>query len=535
MFKIGIAHSLTSNMQVAAKSLAEQALLGLDGHAPSAALLFSTFGRDHATLLAQLHPLLPGCTLVGGSSNGEVSRKQGYRVGSALLILFASDSIHIRAGVLRDLTFDNDTANLIAAQQQLPLRRLGGNQPGPEASPVLGLLFPDGMGLNGESVVQLFASQFPGTRFFGGASAENFNLGPTEQFFNQEVLHNAVPYLLFYGALRYHWGVTEGLTSGWMAVGERLDAQCQGKWIKTIASKPATDFLEARYRLSGGLLSVCHPFVIYPKSDSDDHVFRDVIRYDETTGALESIQLLPDDCQIQLTQPDPAAILQASQKNTLLALTHFPGNDLPAGVLWFSCVSRALVLQHDPASEFRTAMQGMPDALPVAGFYAYGEIAPGGPMGGPTYHSSTLVTLMLGEEPRPSLGMFAAQDSFSLANLTHDNRQLTEQVRTLQTDLAAARSELGHLRDLGRIAAHSKTELNFRYRALALDVLCELIETRYADFKRSATKGDPPKLNKSGLARLINEQHVQRTGQPFPLTQAQLARLLGPQNPLDVH
>jgi len=43
-------------------------------------------------------------------------------------------------------------------------------------------------------------------------------------------------------------------------------------------------------------------------------------------------------------------------------------------------------------------------------------------------------------------------------------------------------------------------------------------------------KGDPPRLNKSGLARLVNERHLQHWGQPFPLTLAHLARLLGPEN-----
>jgi len=521
--------ALPTANDVAAASLAAQALRALDGHPPSAALLFATHGRDHAGLLAQLVPLLPGCTLVGGSSYGEVSCDQGYRVGSAVLIVFASDTIRIRAGVLRDLSFDDEAANAAAAAQQLPpgpgmAERLGA------PAPVLGLLFPDGIGLDGDSVIRLFASHFPTTRFFGGATAEDFNLKPTEQFFNTEVLHNAVPYVLFDGPLRYHWAITEGLSSGWRAVGERLQAQCDGKWINTIANKRATYYLETRYRLEGGLLSVCHPFVIYPMPGSDEHYFRDVVRYDDATGALEAVQRLPASCQVQLTQPDPAAILEASRKNIHQALAHFPGAAPPAAVLWFSCVSRALVLQQDPAEEFRTATHDMPAALPVAGFYAYGEIAPAGPSGVPTYHSSTLVTLLLGEEPKARAGLLSTQDAFSYANLGHDKQALTEALAASQAELAIARYDLAQYRELGRIAAHSKTELNTRYRALALGLVCEVLDTQFGEFKRMGLKGDPPRLNKSGLARLVNERHLQHWGRPFPLTVAQLARLLGREN-----
>ena len=69
-----------------------------------------------------------------------------------------------------------------------------------------------------------------------------------------------------------------------------------------------------------------------------------------------------------------------------------------------------------------------------------------------------------------------------------------------------------------------------RYRAQALGLVCELLDTQFGDFKRLGLKGDPPRLNRSGLAWLVNERHLLHWGQPFPLTLAQLARLLGPDN-----
>ena len=426
MFKISISHSLTSDAKVAATAMATRALRELGIGAPTAALLFSTFGNDHARLLKELVQLLPGCPIVGGSSNGEVSLEQGYRVGSSVLIVFASDTITFRAGVLRDLTFDNEAQNLEMALQQWRAQGVA-YQPGSGKSPglpVLGLLFPDGLGLDGASIVGLFSDHFVGTRFFGGASAENFTLTQTVQFFNNEVLHNAVPYLLFYGPLRCHWAVTEGLGSGWHAVGDRMDAQCNGTFIQTIAQKPAVEYLASRYRLQGGQLSVCHPFVIYPNRDSNEHYLRDVIRYCEETGQLESVQSLPTDCQIQLTQPDVTDILAVSKKNIHEALAHFPRTKPPVAALWFSCVSRALVLENNAADEFKTATETIPSCLPVAGFYTYGEIAPSGLLGQNAYHGSTLVTLLLGEEPVTDTGIFNQHHQFSASHLALDNPAL---------------------------------------------------------------------------------------------------------------
>ncbi len=76
------------------------------------------------------------------------------------------------------------------------------------------------------------------------------------------------------------------------------------------------------------------------------------------------------------------------------------------------------------------------------------------------------------------------------------------------------------------MAAHSKTEKNTHYRALALRLVCGVLDGHYDAFKRQGMKGEPPRLNKSGLARLVNEQHQQLYGKPFPLTLAQLAYLL---------
>lgn len=523
MFTMAVAHSQVAEMRTCAALLVEQASAQLDGEAPKAGLLFSTFGFDHAVLLAELTRLLPDCAIVGGSSYGEVSRDLGYQVGSSLLILFASDTVGIRAGVIRGLGGIGELAQADSIKQQLSDVRRAQEQP------VLGLLFPDGLGMEGSLVVRYITNVIPKTRLFGGSTAEDLHYKETVQFFNGEVLHHAVTYLFFYGPLRFSWAVTEGLSAGWSAISERLDASCDGRFIGTLDGQPVFEYLRGRYSLDGGDWSYVHPFAVYPDRDSDHHMLWDVLRLNAATGLLECAQSLPNECQIQLTQPDPVAIVRASRRNLLQTLANDGGLSPAAGVLWFSCVNRALVLDADAATEYRTATHEVMASLPIAGFQTYGEIAPGGPTGDPFYHTCSLVTLLLGEAPRPTGTAFSAAAAISAANLAAQNQALTQSLTTAQAELEQLRHALAESQAVARLITHSRTEQRLRHHALALELLCEILDTHSNDIRRVALKGEPLRLNKSGLARLIDDQHRRRYNEPFPLTLAQLARLLSPQ------
>jgi hypothetical protein len=527
MFIMAVAHSRVAEMKTCAALLVAQASAQLDGETPKAGLLFSTFGLDHAVLLAELARMLPDCPIVGGSSYGEVSRELGYQLGSSLLILFASDTVGIRAGVIRGLGGTGELAQAESIKQQLSCVRRSQEQP------VLGLLFPDGLGLEGTPIVRNIANLLPKTHLFGGSTAENLQNKETLQFFDTEVLQHAVPYLFFYGPIRFSWAVTEGLSAGWSAISERLDATCDGRFIRTIDGQPVFGYLRGRYSLDGSDWSYVHPFAVYSDSASDHHVLCDVIRFDTATGLLECAQNLPSVCQIQLTQPDPAAIVRASRRALLQTLANDSGLSPAAGVLWFSCVNRALVLDVDAANEYRTATDEVMATLPIAGFQTYGEIAPGGPTGDPFYHSCSLVTLLLGEAPRPTGAAVNAAAAISAANLAAQNQMLAESLKSAQAELEQLRRALAESQAVARLVTHSRTEQRLRHLALALELLCEILDTRFNDIRRVALKGDPIRLNKSGLARLIDDQHRRRYSESFPLTLAQLARLLSPQTDSD--
>jgi len=156
-------------MEVAAAELAAQAQACLEQQIPQAGLIFSTYGLDHSKLLATLCALLPTCPILGASSYGEVSHKLGYRLRSSVLILFASDSIRIQAGVLRGLDAEDEIAQAEAIECQLAgIRRQS-------PPPVLGLLFPDGLGSRNEGLIRVVADLLPETALFGAGAAESLH------------------------------------------------------------------------------------------------------------------------------------------------------------------------------------------------------------------------------------------------------------------------------------------------------------------------------------------------------------------------
>src|SRR6185295_5884362 len=78
----------------------------LNGAAPTAGLLFAAIDFDHQVLLDEINRQHPGLPLTGCTTDGEISSELGFREDSVTLILFASDTVDITAGLGRGLSTD---------------------------------------------------------------------------------------------------------------------------------------------------------------------------------------------------------------------------------------------------------------------------------------------------------------------------------------------------------------------------------------------------------------------------------------------
>ena len=491
VFQAAVAHTLIPQAEPAAEFLVNTALEQLNGIRPTAALLFNTFGRKHSSLLRAIHQKLPDIPLVGGSSQGEVSLCEGYQLGSTVLVLIASDRISIHTGVARDLDVNNYMERIANAITRTCV----------DAMPKVALIFPDGIlgnGVDGAIITQAFADVLPDTLIFGGATAEDFSFRSTDQFFGIECLSRAVPFLLFSGPVHCAWDVTAGWDGGWRPVGPRFKADVDGYRIRRINGKPAVDFLGKRFKLCDGQLSVCHPLAVYTESNGGEALLRDVPSYDPNDGSLMAMQKLPDTCWVQLTDPVPEHILGVAGRSLHRTLGKYPRHDVPALGLCFSCISRAVVLNQDPGAEFRAIIAGLHDLPPLAGFYSYGEIAPHWKSKKIQYHSSTIVTLLLGEETAPKIQTHAFRsEKFTNDMLRWENERLEKENAELKARLEQGTDYSGARGDVFQL------EQRKQQYADILGLLLRFLESHNCRLPHAVTQGDPAKINQLGLARLL--------------------------------
>jgi hypothetical protein len=106
MFSAVVGHSEEVDARSAAQEIIDQCRARLDGTAPSAGLLFAAIDFDHEVLLSEIDRAFPGMALIGCTTDGELSFELGFREDSVTLLLFASDSVDIVAGVGRMLSAD---------------------------------------------------------------------------------------------------------------------------------------------------------------------------------------------------------------------------------------------------------------------------------------------------------------------------------------------------------------------------------------------------------------------------------------------
>jgi len=74
----------------------------------------------------------------------------------------------------------------------------------------------------------------------------------------------------------------------------------------------------------------------------------------------------------------------------------FPSTSSAEAALVFSCAIRKWVLGTRTGTELDITRQELGRAIPIAGLYCFGEIAPLD-TGGTAFHNETFVTVLLGE------------------------------------------------------------------------------------------------------------------------------------------
>lgn len=381
-----VAQSKAVDTTVAAGELLSQATEALAGAAPKAALMFASTDYDHAILLAAIQDRWPGLPLIGGSTDGEVSSVSGFEHDSALLTLLVGDEITARTGLGRDLSKNLDAAVAATAPalaRTKSTRRLCFTVFAPSANSC-------------EVVRQLQERLGHDCPVLGGLTGDHREYSRMVEFCGGEVLRDSLPVMIIDGIKEVSWGIG----TGWFPIGEPLVVtKSDGNIVHTIGNRPAFDVFRDYWGAVPEDSLGEYPLAVYPNGPNGHYFLRAVLSADHATGSIRLAGAVPQGAMIRLTEVLPEGILSGSEAAASAAVRAYRGKQ-PELALVISCAARKWVLGTQAEKEWeylQRALRSGGCSPALAGFYAFGEIAPNAARRPSEFHNETCITVLLGQ------------------------------------------------------------------------------------------------------------------------------------------
>jgi hypothetical protein len=228
---------------------------------------------------------------------------------------------------------------------------------------------------------------------FGGGASDELRLHRTYQFYNGKVFEDALVCLLISGPLLYSFSVETGQVP--IGPKERV-TKSDGNVVYEIADQKAVQFF--RHYLGKDIgeseNQIIPDFPLAVFADDDKRYYLRSILLRDDDGSLVTIGNVPEGSMVQITHTTRDNIVETATRSVHVSRSEYPGTD-PAAALCFSGGTRKRMLGTRVNEEYLMLRDGLTD-LPVAGFYAYGEISPFGRGLPAVVQSSIIVSLVLG-------------------------------------------------------------------------------------------------------------------------------------------
>ena len=391
MFRMAVGHSDDIDLDAALEAVFAQCDEALGGVAPRAGLLMAPWGTDHQAIVDGVRRRYPGIELAGSTTAGEMSSVLGFQEDSIALALFASDTVDITVGLGRDLGVDP----VAATRQAVDEARAKTSLP-----PSLCIAIPAiGSVEAGRILAGLRAALGPGVPVLGGGAGTSDPSadpsGPTgsesRQLAGDVVTDGAVAVLLFSGPLDYSFGVE----TGWRGVGARgVATKVASARVLEIDGHPAVELYD-RY-LGPSPPPLANPLAIFEDADTAAFYLRTPTAFDRDTGSIAFFGAVPEGSTVQITVAATEEIFGGARASITDALASFPKGRTPDAALIYSCVTRRFLLGTRAGREIEIVRDVLGSAIPVAGFYCMGEIAPMPSADVSQFHNATLVAVLLG-------------------------------------------------------------------------------------------------------------------------------------------
>ncbi|MGL1930850.1 MAG: SpoIIE family protein phosphatase [Desulfotalea sp.] len=382
MLKVVHGHAEGYDTKVIVEQVINDCTRQLDGKNPSVAIVFAGPHLDHELMLTFINKSFPGIKLIGCSTAGNFSTFHGGGDDAITLTLLSSNQIHFAVGVGNALS----QGGLKAIDQAISTAT--SSLPG---KPKLCFTFPDGYGTPIEPVLEYLNNDLgPNCPVFGGVAGTLLS-DPNEvvQFYNQEVLKDSLPILLFSGPVEFR----SSIANSWSPIGKRAVVNSStNRRVYKIGGLSAVQY----YRKYLGYHEEPpqeFTLAVYENSIQNYYHRAPIIYHDD-----ESITFtgnITEGSKVQLTDTTRGDIIQDTRQ-TNKALSEQESSWQPALAIVFSCAFRKNILGTAVDKELEALRESFPPALPVIGFFSLGEIAPLTEGGPPILQAASLTTLLIG-------------------------------------------------------------------------------------------------------------------------------------------
>jgi hypothetical protein len=387
MLKMAVGHTEELDGEFAAADVLEQCATALDGQIPQAGLLLAAHDLDFEEFLAEVVNAYPDIELIGCTTAAPVSSASDFVEGSTTLTLFASDVIDFTAGLGTGVAASVDDAVRQAVAEAIAKT---------DKEPALAIVTPTMEGFDPAAVSEEMGRALgPTVAVFGGGSVPDYPIAAPwlggVQFYGDRIEADSLPMLLLSGPLQ----VSVGVRHGWTPVGKTaVVTRSKAETVYEIDGEPVVDF----YRHYLG--ATAEPAMATPLAIFDDetgrHYLRAPMAWDEEEGSATFFGSVPEGSVVQIAMASKDDILEGTERSVEDALSSFPDGRIPEGALISACATRNWLLGSRTGSELDIIRTGLGANVPVAGFYAFGEIAPLQLGSAPKFHNETCVTVLIG-------------------------------------------------------------------------------------------------------------------------------------------
>ena len=393
MIKTAIGTSDNKDAFEAGSFACQQAIDKVGGQA-ELIIVFSSVSYDQEKMISGVRSVSKEIPLVGCSDSGEITTN-GPTSKQVAVMALSADNIDFVIGVGLGADKDSYAAGMAAAKQVKE-----------KSVKVLSLVmtFLDGLAENGAAVVrgiqEVLGKDMP---IVGGSAGDDFLFKKTFQYYNDQIMTNAVISIGFSG--EFFFGV--GVRHGWKPIGLPMKVtEAKGSRIIKVNNHPALSIYEDYFgkkaeeliREPIARMAYTYPLGMSVKG-SEELLIRDVVIANEQ-GEITCAAEIEQGSEIRLMLGEEERAILAAQEAAKQALSQLNGVE-PKAIFVFNCMARKKLLGANIKNEIDAIQEVLGKQVPMIGFYTYGEVAPLAgeidPKCFSVFHNETMTLMTLGE------------------------------------------------------------------------------------------------------------------------------------------